>query len=68
VVLAFYTALKQYTDEYRQTSHTPILQSVRFVNNCQAMTETAANLFQDLYAAHRPSPTVTGIPEAPALQ
>jgi len=24
-VLAFYTALKQYTDEYRRTSHTPIL-------------------------------------------
>jgi len=32
VVKAFYTALKQCTDEYSQTSHTPILQSVNFVN------------------------------------
>jgi len=45
VVQAFYTALMQYTDEYGQTSHTPILQSVHFVNNSHAITTTAAFLF-----------------------
>jgi len=56
VVLAFYTALTLYTDEYSRTSHTPILQSVRLVNNCPATTATMAHLFQDLYTADRPQP------------
>jgi len=69
VVLAFYTALKQYTDEYSRTSHTPILQSVRFINNCQSTTETAAHLFQDLYTVDIPQPTATTTTsETPAPQ
>jgi len=42
MVLAFYTALTLYTDEYSKTSHTPILQSVRLINLCQDTTATTA--------------------------
>jgi len=55
-------------EKYRRTSHIPILQSVRFVNNCQATTEAAAHPFQDLYTADRTPLTTTGIPEAPESQ
>jgi len=48
VVCAFYTALKQYVDEYARTSHTPILRSVRFVSDCIETTAAAAVLFQEL--------------------
>jgi len=71
VVLAFYTALKQYTDDYSRTSHTPILHSVRFVINSQSTTVTAASIFQELYTADRPPPVqpVTRTPiETPAPQ
>jgi len=34
VVRAFYMAVTQYVDEYSRTSHTPILQSIRFISNC----------------------------------
>jgi len=56
VVLAFYTALTLYRDEYSRTSHTPILQSVRLINNCPDTTATTARLFQDLYGTDRPPP------------
>jgi len=55
VIKALYTALKQYTDEYKKMLHTPILKSVHLVNNSHAMTTTAAYLFQELYAADHPS-------------
>jgi len=58
VIKAFYTALKKYTAEFSQTSHTPILQSVYFVNNSHAITTTAAYLFQELYSSdNTPSPS-----------
>jgi len=59
---AFYTALKQYTDEYGQTSHTPILQRVPFVHNSHAITTTAAYLFKKLYISDRQQPTVNSTP------
>jgi len=59
---AFYTALKQYVDEYAQTSHTPILQSVRFVSNSLDTTAAAATLFQQLYTVDQPEATPTNTP------
>jgi len=61
-VLAFYTALTLYTDDYSRTSHTPILQSVRLISNCQDTTATTARLFQDLYAVDRPPPAPNSTP------
>jgi len=54
---ALYTALKQHTDEYKQTSHSPILKCVHLVNNSHAITTTAAYLFQELYTTHHPQLT-----------
>jgi len=68
VVRAFYTALKQYTDEYTQTSHTPILQSVRFISNSLTAATTAAHLFQELYTTNQPKQTPTSTPiDTPTL-
>jgi len=61
-VRAFYTALKQYVDEYARTSHTPILQSIRFVSNSLDMTAAAATLFQELYAMDQPERTLMSTP------
>jgi len=49
VVRAFYTAVKQYVNEYARTSHTPILQSIRFISNCVGTAAAVATLFQELY-------------------
>jgi len=57
VVQAFHAAITRYTHGYSQTSHTPILQCVRLINNSQAETETAAQIFVDLHTACQ-SPTV----------
>jgi len=62
VVRAFYTALKQYVDEYARTSHTPILQSIRFVSNCIGTTAAVAAHFQELYNIDQPVCTPTNTP------
>jgi len=54
VIKALYNALKQYTEEYKKTSHTPILKCVYLVNNSHAITTTADYLFQVLYARDHP--------------
>jgi len=54
VIKALHTALRQYTDEYKKTSHTPIFKSVYLVNNSHAVTKTAAYLFQELFATGHP--------------
>jgi len=45
-----------------QTSHTPILQCVRFINYSPAETATAAQLFLDLHTAARTPPVETHTP------
>jgi len=62
VVRAFYTALKQYVDEYAKKSHTPILESVRFVSNSIDTTTSAAVLFQELYTIDHPVCIPTSTP------
>jgi len=59
VVRAFYTAVNRYVDGYASTSHTPILQSLQFISNCDQTTATMAGLFQELYSADHPAPTFT---------
>jgi len=59
VIKASYTALKNCPDEYKQTSHTPILQSVYFVNNSHAITTTVNYLFQELYSSVKHQSTAT---------
>jgi len=58
VIKALYTALKQFTDDYKKTSHTPILQTVYMVNNSHTMTSTAAYKFQDFYSSAEPQSIV----------
>jgi len=62
VVRAFYTAVKQYVDEYSRTSHTPILQSIRFISNCVETTAAVASLFQGLHNVDNPVRTPTQTP------
>jgi len=59
VVHAFHAAIKRYTHGYIQTSHTPILQCVQLINISQTETETAAQIFLDLYTAGQPPPVET---------
>jgi len=65
VVRAFYTAVKQYVDEHAQTSHTPILQNIRFVCNSLDTTASAAALLQELYTIDQPVCTPTSTPIEP---